>query len=573
MANMTVGGSTTGSISAGSVHDINVDVVEVPCTPVNVRKRKRRSFAESPEGPTDEVRAEIEGLLTYVPKIDKVFNITNKIGEGTFSSVYLAQVKCCGPKVKQQFALKHIIPTSHPERILGELRCLHMIGGKDNVMGMKLSLRERDHVVIVMPYFPHDSFHVFVRKMMLSEMREYMRNLLLALRRVHHFKVIHRDIKPSNFLCNRKLKKYALVDFGLAQKVPGSKCLLSSAPSRKTQRAKPNVQQKNPLPEKTSEIKRPQSIPRLTELDPNTFNRTIPKTQNTFNSSFLKNPKGTPLVKTFQQPTIMNQKRVVPKKQAQSATKQTQQRQGTTRLSSGSSSSVKTCNCFGILQVCNVCTSRSGQVAPRAGTPGFRSPEVLLKYPNQTTAVDIWAAGVIFLSILTGRYPFFKAQDDMTALAQIMSIVGTEEMKKASRAYGKEITSSVKLPAMNLKAMCVQLRSDNSKSYTPSSSDKKTRITTPTTNEKPNHKNKRRRITDSRTSCDNTPKTSPASSKPKARSTRSPPSRVEKVVPTTRPGCIPDSAYDLLQRLLDLNPNTRISAEEALKHPFISTVQ
>ena len=28
------------------------------------------------------------------------------------------------------------------------------------MMGMKLSLRERDHVVIVMPYFPHDSFHV-----------------------------------------------------------------------------------------------------------------------------------------------------------------------------------------------------------------------------------------------------------------------------------------------------------------------------------------------------------------------------------------------------------------------------
>ena len=28
---------------------------------------------------------------------------------------------------------------------------------------------------------------------------------------------------------------------------------------------------------------------------------------------------------------------------------------------------------------------RSHQTAPRAGTPGFRAPEVLLKYPNQTT--------------------------------------------------------------------------------------------------------------------------------------------------------------------------------------------
>ena len=28
---------------------------------------------------------------------------------------------------------------------------------------------------------------------------------------------------------------------------------------------------------------------------------------------------------------------------------------------------------------------RCQQIAPRAGTPGFRAPEVLLKYPNQTT--------------------------------------------------------------------------------------------------------------------------------------------------------------------------------------------
>jgi len=46
---------------------------------------------------------------------------------GTFSSVYLANVKNCG-RSQQQYALKHLIPTSHPSRIENELRCLSDLG-------------------------------------------------------------------------------------------------------------------------------------------------------------------------------------------------------------------------------------------------------------------------------------------------------------------------------------------------------------------------------------------------------------------------------------------------------------
>ena len=80
---------------------------------------------------------------------------------------------------------------------------------------------------------------------------------------------------------------------------------------------------------------------------------------------------------------------------------------------------------------------RSNQNAPRAGTPGFRAPEVLLKCPHQTTAVDMWSAGVILLCILSGRYPFFRAHDDLTAMAQIISLRGSRECIEAAKSCGE----------------------------------------------------------------------------------------------------------------------------------------
>ena len=54
-------------------------------------------------------------------------------------------------------------------------------------------------------------------------------------------------------------------------------------------------------------------------------------------------------------------------------------------------------------KICSKCLSRKSQRAARAGTPGFRPPEVLMKFEHQTTSVDIWAAGVILLSILSRK--------------------------------------------------------------------------------------------------------------------------------------------------------------------------
>ena len=49
------------------------------------------------------------------------------ISAGTFSSVYLGEAQMQDGR-REMYALKHLIPTSHPTRIAAELQCLTVAG-------------------------------------------------------------------------------------------------------------------------------------------------------------------------------------------------------------------------------------------------------------------------------------------------------------------------------------------------------------------------------------------------------------------------------------------------------------
>jgi cell division control protein 7 len=87
--------------------------------------------------------------------------------------------------------------------------------------------------------------------------------------------------------------------------------------------------------------------------------------------------------------------------------------------------------------------SRPSRRANRAGTRGFRAPEVLLKCTSQTTKIDIWSTGVILLTLLARRFPFFNSTDDVDAMIEIASIFGKKRMKMCAAMHGSIFETSI----------------------------------------------------------------------------------------------------------------------------------
>lgn len=52
------------------------------------------------------------------------------------------------------------------------------------------------------------------------------------------------------------------------------------------------------------------------------------------------------------------------------------------------------------------------------------------------TAIDMWACGVIMLSLLSGTQPFFRSPDDLTALAEITTLFGSNAMQIMAKKLG-----------------------------------------------------------------------------------------------------------------------------------------
>ena len=87
--------------------------------------------------------------------------------------------------------------------------------------------------------------------------------------------------------------------------------------------------------------------------------------------------------------------------------------------------------------------TRHSRRANRAGTRGFRAPEVLFKCTAQMVGIDVWSAGVILLTILARRFPFFHSTDDIDACLELTQIFGKARMRNAALIHGQVMETNI----------------------------------------------------------------------------------------------------------------------------------
>ncbi|KAG5129438.1 hypothetical protein JHK84_035835 [Glycine max] len=163
-----------------------------------------------------------EAIQGWIPLKADSFQKLEKIGEGTYSSVFRAREVETG----KMFALKKVrFDNFQPESIRFMAREITILRRLDHPNIMKLegiiTSRLSNSIYLVFEYMEHDLAGLVSRPDIVfseSQIKCYMRQLLSGLEHCHMRGIMHRDIKLSNILLNNEgvLK---IGDFGLANTI------------------------------------------------------------------------------------------------------------------------------------------------------------------------------------------------------------------------------------------------------------------------------------------------------------------------------------------------------------------
>ncbi|KAL8944417.1 MAG: hypothetical protein Q9216_000468 [Gyalolechia sp. 2 TL-2023] len=156
----------------------------------------------------------------------KSYEISEKLGEGTFGEVYKARSVRDGHIVALKKILMHNEKDGFPITALREIKLLKMLS-HPNILRLEEMAVERTKgegrkkaiMYMVTPYMDHDLSGLLENpKVQFSEpqIKCYMLQLLEGLRYLHANKILHRDMKAANLLISNQ-GILQIADFGLAR--------------------------------------------------------------------------------------------------------------------------------------------------------------------------------------------------------------------------------------------------------------------------------------------------------------------------------------------------------------------
>ena len=458
-------------------------------------------------------------------------------------------------------ALKRIYPNSSPDRILKELRHLHAMGGRHNVVKLLGGFRDQTSFTAVFPYFEHDDFKWYMPRMDTEMLRNYLRGLFKALKHVHKNAIIHRDIKPRNYLYSYQRNEGMLIDFGLAQNREDWEPAL-----RRRRGMKWNGSQLVSIHSANSHASSSMHVSNNRVAGTNgSSSNGVGSSSSSSSSSNNYSTSGRNSLKRARTSNTTNTH----------SNSNSNLSIGTSTSGNGSNGNVGTVGSVG--SVGNGSNQRRRMnhhhkktvkiKAERAGTPGFRAPEVLLMSLEQTPAIDIWSTGVILLSLLSARYPVFpgpprghaKINSDAHALAQLEALLGRETLERAARSCHKQILESptdkvTRNPPPSLRELCERGRRTYFEGVVPNRTTTSALVAAEPVASS---------VSSTSGSSSSSSSTSSSSSAEMLVGTCVSPNDLVKQI------AFPADAYDLLERCLEVDSMKRISAKEALTHPFL----